>query len=1036
MTKKARFLFQSVFLILFFLSPLFITVALAGTETLITTNTTGSDQQNPAIYGDWIVWVDSRNGGSDIYGYNIMTGDERRITPVGALAYDPSISGNMVVWQDFRDNTNFQIYSNDLLTAIETQITNDPWEHSAPAIDENTIVWQDKRTGIYDIYEYNLTTHVETFISPGAPGVNKQFPAISGNLVVWQDYRNNAAKSDIFLNDTSSGTIYNLTPGTLTSNQMKPAISGSDVVYKDERVNAFGNITLNDTTLWLTTKLDGGTPSTVRKNRPAIYGTKVVWIDNRNHLTTPSFYDIYMNDTSTGQISRITTPAANIQLFPDTSGKGYITIGPAIYGNRIVWTDIRNGDLDIFLYTDGVTETCPVANFTSSIQSGLAPMTVQFADTTAPGTTPVTNWHWQFGDGNTSTLQNPMFTYNIPGTQVVRLTVNNPYCRNETPVANTYNISVGSPPIASFTVAPASGFPPLPVQFTDTSLSPTAWNWSFGDGSFSELQNPSHIYTSAGSYMAMLNASNAWGYSDSTQSVNVLTGANVTANTTIDGITITSPDGSQFLSFDTTKLPLYSNTGSALICTDPALSSNGWSNITFLSSDGIGFQPLPGMINGNISGVIFKTNEINLAGFSERTGTLSSINYSISLPTYPVAGTFNTQVWQGALPNDLSTFSRIATMSNFLGIDDLAYTIKIIKNNIPSGGTALIDMSVNSSWVAQLGRTHTYLVHISDDGSTGEVLPVQYLYTDPVKDLDFFEAESPHGLSTFGLSLLSGSGNPLQLITLTLTSYINPSSGNGGGEYSARSYSPGPSTVSGSGGTSTNAPEGNTHGLQAPPVDTGTTGKIYANAAGVITQATILKSTDNLATISIGNGIVAKDSTGNPLSSVTLAAIPAANVPSSPSGAAYLVNGLAYEITPDGATFSPAISLSFTIPEAQWGKEYSVKNYDRSTGTWQDIPSKFDPSTGTLTAKVTHLCSFAVFATPLAVTTRATPPVQPQGSVTFNAPPEAPPPTTAISILTDLIVWVAERLVKNNYLLVGIVAVVCGGYVIIHWKFR
>ena len=143
---------------------------------------------------------------------------------MGALAYDPSISGNMVVWQDFRDNTNFQIYSNDLLTAIETQITNDPWEHSAPAIDENTIVWQDKRTGIYDIYEYNLTTHVETFISPGAPGVNKQFPAISGNLVVWQDYRNNAAKSDIFLNDTSSGTIYNLTPGTLTSNQMKPAI--------------------------------------------------------------------------------------------------------------------------------------------------------------------------------------------------------------------------------------------------------------------------------------------------------------------------------------------------------------------------------------------------------------------------------------------------------------------------------------------------------------------------------------------------------------------------------------------------------------------------------------------------------------------------------------------------------------------------------------------------------------------------------------------------------------------------------------------
>lgn len=71
--------------------------ALAGTETLITTNASGSLQTFPAISGSWIVWADTRNddgsGYSDIYAYNIVTGTESRITPPGSYAYHPTISG-------------------------------------------------------------------------------------------------------------------------------------------------------------------------------------------------------------------------------------------------------------------------------------------------------------------------------------------------------------------------------------------------------------------------------------------------------------------------------------------------------------------------------------------------------------------------------------------------------------------------------------------------------------------------------------------------------------------------------------------------------------------------------------------------------------------------------------------------------------------------------------------------------------------------------------------------------------------------------
>lgn len=79
------------------------------------------------------------------------------------------------------------------------------------------------------------------------------------------------------------------------------------------------------------------------------------------------------------------------------------------------------------------------------------------------------------------------------------------------------------PPVASFTADVVSGSSPLDVQFTDTS-SPTAtsWFWDFGDGDTSTLQNPSHTYSTPGSYNVVLTATNTYGSDDSdTQVVNV-----------------------------------------------------------------------------------------------------------------------------------------------------------------------------------------------------------------------------------------------------------------------------------------------------------------------------------------------------------------------------------------------------------------------------------------------------------------------------------------------------------------------------------
>ena len=67
-------------------------------------------------------------------------------------------------------------------------------------------------------------------------------------------------------------------------------------------------------------------------------------------------------------------------------------------------------------------------------------------------------------------------------------------------------------PVANFWGSPKSGNVSLNVTFTDISKgSPTAWNWSFGDGKYSAQQNPVHTYSAAGIYTVALTVSNAAG---------------------------------------------------------------------------------------------------------------------------------------------------------------------------------------------------------------------------------------------------------------------------------------------------------------------------------------------------------------------------------------------------------------------------------------------------------------------------------------------------------------------------------------------
>ncbi len=112
-----------------------------------------------------------------------------------------------------------------------------------------------------------------------------------------------------------------------------------------------------------------------------------------------------------------------------------------------------------------------------------------------------TAWMWDFGDGTTSTLQNPTHTYAQPGTYVVTLTITGPNCFD----TMSMTIITGNPSCNaafSYSVDPNSS---LIYQFQDLSTgAPTSWSWDFGDGSTSAFQNPSHTYAQAGNYTVIL----------------------------------------------------------------------------------------------------------------------------------------------------------------------------------------------------------------------------------------------------------------------------------------------------------------------------------------------------------------------------------------------------------------------------------------------------------------------------------------------------------------------------------------------------
>jgi gliding motility-associated-like protein len=145
----------------------------------------------------------------------------------------------------------------------------------------------------------------------------------------------------------------------------------------------------------------------------------------------------------------------------------------------------------------------PVADFTAPVTSRCEPsLTVNFQDASSGG---ATTWQWDFGDGGTSTSQNPSHTYTSYGSFDVTLIITSGAGCRDTIVKSAFvQINRAQVTIPEF---PARGCLPFtinPVPVITALDAITSYQWDFGDGGTSTAANPSHTYTVEGEYDVQL----------------------------------------------------------------------------------------------------------------------------------------------------------------------------------------------------------------------------------------------------------------------------------------------------------------------------------------------------------------------------------------------------------------------------------------------------------------------------------------------------------------------------------------------------
>ena len=208
-------------------------------------------------------------------------------------------------------------------------------------------------------------------------------------------------------------------------------------------------------------------------------------------------------DFGDGNISTDSTPSHNY-------------LSPGIYNVKLIASD-GQGCIDSILKTAFIRVNEVIADFSFNSNGNCPPVVTTFTNLSSGAS----NYYWDFGDNLNSTNTVPAHTYTKSGyfdVSLISLDSNN-LC-SDTLLINNLVFIPG--PVLNFSVNQITGCDSLNISITDSSLNTVYHKYFFGDGDTSNLQNPTHTYSSPGAFQIILLGEDSAGCQKTLTSSNII----------------------------------------------------------------------------------------------------------------------------------------------------------------------------------------------------------------------------------------------------------------------------------------------------------------------------------------------------------------------------------------------------------------------------------------------------------------------------------------------------------------------------------
>ncbi|MFL9482766.1 PKD domain-containing protein [Chitinophagaceae bacterium LWZ2-11] len=331
----------------------------------------------------------------------------------------------------------------------------------------------------------------------------------------------------------------------------------------------------------------------------------------------------------------------------------------------------------------------PLAQFVYNTIAPNSNDNYQFTDKSIIGSGTLAAYAWDFGDGNTSTTQNPTHAYAASGTYTITLTVTSVLGCSAT-VTQTLIVNKDPNVIAGFTInnsaqcISGNSFAFTDATTTAAGITVTGYTWNFGDGSpINNTQNPTHTYAIAGSYVI-------------TQQVTGTDGINsFSDNVTQTVIVYATPDMQQ-----PNDQVVCNGTASAAVFfkpIQPGLSFN-WAMNTDIGGGTNGTGNIPSFTANNPSNTAVISTVTVTPVANGCSGTPKTFSITVN-PTPNVTGYGNQIVCAGS-PTTAVNFTSNVSGASFTWFNDNTTT------GIPASGTGNMASvsSINSSVIPQVSH--------------------------------------------------------------------------------------------------------------------------------------------------------------------------------------------------------------------------------------------------------------------------------------------------------------------------------------------